>query len=251
MFNGPSPAWIKRWRWHGNQPGWLAKHPRPPKPTRQEARRRKLATLKPRLKRALREPRRFLTALEWYLWEPRTRISLALGRPIPEALREKYFLELHSKAERLYDPGIYDGEIILFYGEGLYEDPTLGWEPHASKGIRSFGVPGEHEGNRQAMMEPAVGFVSERLQEYLDEIEQRGGAARMSLSPRLGQARPAHVGRLPGAPGAASAGVPDRGRSLLRSAQARPAQQRAWTDPAGLRDHRRRQGRHHQPVRRG
>jgi amino acid adenylation domain-containing protein len=171
MFNGPSPTWIKRWGWHGNQPSWLAKHPRAPQATTQQRHRGKLAAIKPRLRRALREPKRFWTALGWYLWEPRTRLALALGRPIPEQLREKYFLQLHAKAEKAYDPPVYPGEVILFYGEGLYEDPTLGWEAFAAGGLRSYGVPGEHDSNRQAMMEPAVGFVSEKLQAYLDEVE--------------------------------------------------------------------------------
>jgi hypothetical protein len=108
------------------------------------------------------------TGLLWDLWEPRTRLALALGRPVPEQLREKYFLEVHSRAERAYDPPVYDGEMLVFYGEGLYEDPTLGWEPSAARGVVSHGVPGDHTSNREAMMEPAVGSVSERLQAYLD-----------------------------------------------------------------------------------
>jgi hypothetical protein len=104
----------------------------------------------------------------WELWEPRTRLALALGRPIPEQLREKYFLELHSKAERTYSPMPFDGEMIVFYGEGLYEDPTLGWDGLAKGGIEAFAVPGEHDSNRQAMMEPAVEFVAERLQDRLN-----------------------------------------------------------------------------------
>jgi hypothetical protein len=62
---------------------------------------------------------------------------------------------------------VYDGEMLVFYGEGLYEDPTLGWEPSAARGVVSHEVPGDHTSNREAMMEPAVGFVSERLQAYL------------------------------------------------------------------------------------
>jgi amino acid adenylation domain-containing protein len=167
IFNGPSPAWIKRWGWHGNQPSWLAKHPRAPKPSEEEQRRRRRAAHRRRLTRAVRDPRRLWTGLMWDLWEPRTRLSLALGRPIPEQLRERYFLELHAKAERRYEPRIYQGQILSFYGEGLYEDPTLGWEPYASEGMRSFAVPGEHRGNREAMHEPGVGVIAEHLMEYL------------------------------------------------------------------------------------
>ncbi len=167
VFNGPSPAWIKRWGWHGNQPGWLAKHPRPPRPSVEEVRRNRWVVLRKRLARALRDPRRFWTGLMWDLWEPRTRLSLALGRPIPEQLREKYFLELHSKAERAYSPAPFEGSMIVFYGNGMYEEPTLGWDGLAEGGIETFAVPGDHDNNRQAMMEPGVEFVAERLQERL------------------------------------------------------------------------------------
>ena len=50
--------------------------------------------------------------------------------------------------------------------------------------VQTFAVPGDHDNNRQAMMEPYVEFVSERLSEYLGrregESEPRvalGGAA--------------------------------------------------------------------------
>src|SRR5205807_6894315 len=39
MFNGPSPAWIKRWGWYGNQPGWRSRHGMAPPPTEQQRRR--------------------------------------------------------------------------------------------------------------------------------------------------------------------------------------------------------------------
>ena len=170
VFNGPSPDWIKRWGWHGNQPGWLARHPRPPRPTAEQARRIKLSRQWLRLRRALRDPRRFWSGLMWELREPRTRLALALRRPIPEEQRERYFLELHHKAERAYSPTPFDGEMIVFHGEGLYEDPTLGWKGLPKGGIETFAVPGEHDSNRHAMMEPAVEFVAQRLQDRLDRL---------------------------------------------------------------------------------
>jgi hypothetical protein len=88
---------------------------------------------------------------------------------VPERLRENYFFGLHAKAERAYEPSTYDGELVVFYGEGLYEDSTLGWEGLAAGGIRSYAIPGEQRDNRQAMMEPGVEFVTDRLQEYLAE----------------------------------------------------------------------------------
>jgi amino acid adenylation domain-containing protein len=161
-FNGPSTSWVKQWGWYGRQPIWKAKNSRPAPPTKQERRREILE----RLGRAVREPYRFLTATQRNLRRPYTSLALALGRPVPERFREEHFFELHSKAERAYDPSPYDGEMVVFYGEGLYEDPALGWDGLATGGIRSHAVPGEHDNNRQAMMEPAVEFVSDQLREY-------------------------------------------------------------------------------------
>ena len=134
-------------------------------------RKQRLARQLARFRRALREPRRFGTALVWYSrrvgGQRRTRIALALRRPLPEPAREAYFLRLHAKAERVYEPQPYNGDLLVFYGEDLYEDPELGWGGLASGEICAYAVPGSHDNNRQAMMEPYVAFVSERLQAYL------------------------------------------------------------------------------------
>jgi aspartate racemase len=185
MFNGPSPAWIKRWGWYGNQPSWRERHgvagPALNEDERRaRRRRRKLDRAVEALKRipgALRHPRRILGGIAWYTRKPRTRILLALGRPVPEHLREEYFFDLHQKAERLYEPTVYPGDLIIFYGEGLYEDPALGWDGLAAAGITSYGVPGEHEDNRHAMHEPAVEFVAQRLEEYLAAVGSGAGDA--------------------------------------------------------------------------
>jgi thioesterase domain-containing protein/acyl carrier protein len=168
MFNGPSPSWIRRWGWYGNQPSKRRKRPAPRRVSRKERLERELV----RFRRALREPARFRTALIFYsehgtVGRLRARGALALGRPLREEIREQYFLELHAKAERVYEPEPYDGDLVVFYGEGLYEDPELGWGEFTTRGVHVHGVPGHHENNRQVMIEPFVEFVGERLQEYL------------------------------------------------------------------------------------
>ena len=168
-FNGPSPAWLKRWVWYGNQPSWRAAHPGPSQATKGERRRKSLRSAAGRARRAVREPGRLVSWAEWRLRRPYTAAALALGRPVPERLREDYFLDLHGNAERAYEPSTYQGELIVFHGEDLYEDPTLGWEGLAAGGIRSYAVPGEHGNNRHAMLEPAVEFVKDRLHEYMSE----------------------------------------------------------------------------------
>jgi amino acid adenylation domain-containing protein len=170
MFNGPSPVWIRKWGWWGNQPSQRRSRPPPVRLTREQRLERQLE----RFRRALREPRRFYTALRWYSSrvgrQHRARIALALGRPLPEELREEYFLDLHGRAEQAYEPRPYNGDLLVFYGEGLYEDPELGWGGLARGEIRAYAVPGHHDNNRQAMAEPYVAFISERLQSHLGHV---------------------------------------------------------------------------------
>jgi amino acid adenylation domain-containing protein len=173
MFNGPSPLWIKRWGYYGNQPGWRAKRslpPTPPKDVRRALRRKRRLQapfkLIARIPRAIAEPRRIVNSFWWYTRKPRTRVLLSLGRPVPERDREEFFFDLHGDAEKRYVPTAYPGELLVFYGEGLYEEPTLGWESLGT--VISHAVPGEHTNNRNLMHEPAVDVVAERLQEYLE-----------------------------------------------------------------------------------
>ncbi len=160
-FNGPSPAWIRQWAWFGNQPSFSKKRPR-----------EKPLTFGQKVRRGLREPFRFR---RWFLYYTsrrirrlQTRYALARARPLPESLREEYFLRLHGQAERAYEPKPFPAPIMTFYGEGLYEDPALGWRDLADGGIVTHAVPGEHTNNRQVMMEPHVEFVRDRLREFLN-----------------------------------------------------------------------------------
>ncbi|HEX3693503.1 MAG TPA: non-ribosomal peptide synthetase, partial [Solirubrobacteraceae bacterium] len=162
LFNGPSPAWIGRWGWFGNQPSLRAQRPRPPRMTGRQ-----------RLLRAVREPRRLFKAFAWHaggrIDQLRVRLALARSRPIPERTREQFFFGLHARAERAYTPSPYPGELTVFHGEGLYEDPELGWGELARGGVQALAVPGEHKNNRDAMREPAVQFVAERIEAHLRE----------------------------------------------------------------------------------
>jgi aspartate racemase len=167
-FNGPSPSWIKQFGWYGNQPSVRALRPRP------VAKAERLG-FRSKVLRALREPRRLRNAAMWHAGRAlrrtdhhRARIALALGRPMPEWLRERYFLRIHMEAERAYEPKPYPGDLIVFYGEGLYEDPELGWGGVVEGNLVTYGVPGEHTNNRQAMMEPHVVFVCDRLVEHME-----------------------------------------------------------------------------------
>jgi amino acid adenylation domain-containing protein len=159
LFNGPSPAWIRRWGWFGKQPSLRDQWPMDPPLTRKQRR-----------LRALREPRRLIKAVGHRIDRVHVRLALARSRPIPERMREQYFFGLHARAERAYEPAPYPGDLLVFYGTGLYEDPSLGWADLALGGVRTLAVPGRHRTNRDAMLEPAVEFVGEQIEAYLGEV---------------------------------------------------------------------------------
>jgi hypothetical protein len=117
--------------------------------------------------RALIQPKKIVGYLMWITRKRRTALLLRMGRPIPERLSEGHFLDLHQKAEWAYMPEPWDGDMIVFYGERLYEDPTLGWSDFIRGELETAEVPGDHPGNREAMMEPAVAFTAAELRERL------------------------------------------------------------------------------------
>jgi amino acid adenylation domain-containing protein len=174
MFNGPSPAWIKQWGWFGNQPSQR----------RQRVNTQNVAAALPmhsKVVRVLRDPERRRHWREHLVWRAKKVVTKRIehrwaemrvrgGRPVPERLREEYFLRLHAFAEHAYEPKIYDGEILMFSGAGLYEDRELGWTGLAEQGVRVHTIPGEHKDNRVLMREPHVGSIAEILQPYLEEL---------------------------------------------------------------------------------
>ena len=85
-----------------------------------------------KVRRAVREPFRIRRAFLYHSVGAcgdcrRASRSLAAAR-CPRALREEYFLRIHGKAERAYEPTPYPGDMLTFFGDGLYEDPELGWD---------------------------------------------------------------------------------------------------------------------------
>jgi amino acid adenylation domain-containing protein len=153
MFNGPSPSWIRAWAAPDNQPsrrGGRVAQARGPRPA-------------VHLRIARAAPAFFRGSAR----EVIVRLALATRRPLPERLRENHFLRLNAKAERAYEPRTYPGRIWIFYGQGLYEDPNLGWGGLAEGGLETYAIPGEHSNNRQMMNEPYVHFVGDRLRTIL------------------------------------------------------------------------------------
>ena len=157
-FNGPSPSWIRTRRQSSS--GARAA-------VRQRSRGRRVAGVLASPKKQWRWSRHLLWRFRHrFVWPTRARLSLRSGGALPEHIREDYFLNIHAIAELAYEPEPYPGSMIVFYGAGLYDDPTLGWKGLAA-GIETVAVPGEHTGNRMMMAEPYVADVSERLLELV------------------------------------------------------------------------------------
>jgi thioesterase domain-containing protein/acyl carrier protein len=164
VFNGPSPTWLHKYGSISRQPSRLARRPPSPPP-------RSMPT---RIAGVLVSPHKQLRWARHLAWRLRhntldrlrTRLNLRFDRPIPENLRGDYFLAIAAQAELAYEPTTYDGSMVVFFGDGLYDDPDLGWLGLA-KSIRTIAVPGEHTNNRMLMAEPWIGVVSDHLQELL------------------------------------------------------------------------------------
>ena len=92
------------------------------------------------------------------------RMFLALGIPIPQALRTMYVVRMINASEYCYAPRPYSGVLTLFRGKGLYEDdPNMGWDGLAARienheigdaGLRS---------RRDIMNEPLVAVLAREL----------------------------------------------------------------------------------------
>jgi thioesterase domain-containing protein/acyl carrier protein len=117
--------------------------------------------------------RRFGAALDDPLADrllvPRARLHAALGRPLPDAWRGAAILRICYAAERAYRPVPYRGALLLFAGEGLYREPDAGWTTLVRGGLEIVTIPGRHGNQRDAMYEPYVGAIAERLRVALAE----------------------------------------------------------------------------------
>jgi amino acid adenylation domain-containing protein len=183
MFNGPSPSWIKQWGSFGNQPSH-----RKQRAEGQEA--GPALSGREKAVRALRDPERRRRWRRHVAWRAKklalqrierrwAELRVRRGLPVPERLREEYFLRLHAIAEYWYEPKIYDGEILMFSGAGMYDDLELGWAGLADAGIRTHTIPGEHTDNRSMMQEPNVGPIAEILQRHLEELQTLAASRRL------------------------------------------------------------------------
>jgi hypothetical protein len=91
---------------------------------------------------------------------------MRLRRPLPDEMREsRYFQEIAARAQREYNPAPYEGAMVVFRSQGLYYEDDLGWRELVQGPVECHEVPGRHATPRDALREPAVGFIATRLEE--------------------------------------------------------------------------------------
>jgi thioesterase domain-containing protein len=83
-----------------------------------------------------------------------------------------YVLSTTHVAERAYVPEVYDGKITLFRGQGLYDDPELGWAGLAATIEPVEIAGGAHRVRRDMMNEPIVAALAVRFAAALHEAQR-------------------------------------------------------------------------------
>lgn len=102
------------------------------------------------------------------------RIHVALRLPLPDSIRNYYFLYTTSIAETRYQPQPYSGSMLIFRDQGPYRDPNLGWGRFVTGDIESHEVPVSVDHHRALMQEPVVRTVAKEIEKYLDRKSAAG-----------------------------------------------------------------------------
>jgi len=125
------------------------------------------------------------------------RYYLDRRRPLPDVLRNSYFLNINAIAERHYHHHTYPGTMVVFRDQGPYADPYLGWARFVQGEIEACEIPVSADHHRALMQEPAVRMLAEKMEEYLSRKSSRSsaGAEERAAQARLssGQAIEANV----------------------------------------------------------
>ncbi len=88
-------------------------------------------------------------------------------KPLPEFLRNSYFLHINAIAEHSYRHQRYPGSMVVFRDQGPYPDPYLGWQQYVTGDILHYEIPVTVKHHRAVMQEPAVRILAEKMEEYL------------------------------------------------------------------------------------
>jgi len=113
------------------------------------------------------------------------RYYLDRRRPLPDVLRNSYFLNINSIAEDRYQHQPYPGTMVVFRDQGPYPDPNLGWGRFVQGEIDAYEIPVSVTDHRALMQEPAVRMLAEKIEEYLGRSSNLNSAADHQGAQRL------------------------------------------------------------------
>ncbi|HKS72054.1 MAG TPA: amino acid adenylation domain-containing protein, partial [Terriglobales bacterium] len=124
------------------------------------------------------------------------RLFLAVGLPIPQALRTMYVVRMINATESRYAPKRYPGVLTLFRGKGLYEDDrNMGWDGLAESIEHHEIGDGGLRSRRDIMNEPLVGLLAQELAACMlaantSRIQEQPAASRVAVpADRSGHSR--------------------------------------------------------------
>jgi amino acid adenylation domain-containing protein len=89
------------------------------------------------------------------------------GRGLPEHARDRYFLLIAATAEQRHAERPFDGRLLAFWGQDLWEQPTSAWAGLAGE-VEDVELPGTHADQRVLMASPSVERVAEILSDRID-----------------------------------------------------------------------------------
>jgi amino acid adenylation domain-containing protein len=193
LFNAPCSSYLRKL---GRTPVAAAAPARAATGTaRQELRRDRQET---RLAHAARLVRRVAShagfrcrqavrGLNPLLRKVRWKMRLALGLPLPESLRDGFFLGSNARAEVAYEAKPYSGPMVLFMAKGYYRvvdgEPQLGWARWVAGGLETYEIPGTFVTQRTLMSDPYAAEVADLLRPKLTQPAPRAAAALAGAHP--------------------------------------------------------------------
>ena len=87
--------------------------------------------------------------------------------PLPDHMRNRYFIFANSRLERRYKQQRYSGHILVFRDQLPYPVSAQGWG-RFTRNIEVMEIPVSVEHHRGLLQEPAAGLLAQKIKEYLN-----------------------------------------------------------------------------------
>lgn len=94
------------------------------------------------------------------------------GKPLPESLRNTFFLWNNFRAEQAYQLQVYPGRMTVYVSAGLFAETDLGWRKWAAGGVDVQEIPGEHKSHRDIMTGGFIDAAAAHLKTHLAPARQ-------------------------------------------------------------------------------